>query len=282
MQSYFLVHDYDKTAAFTNTPSPNGWTVDLAYQSAIKDVLGDDGLRIFESQGGLRNRSPLEIVRDILETREAAELRQIANALVVTKLSYLIPEISDSWPLPTRGFKDYWNKIRDLNDENIDITMGIVSSGHAEFIRATFKVWDLPQPDILISEDDIRNMEIPSTDLRVKPGPLPLALAYEGWIHITGQERGISALSAPGKIAYFGDDSYKDGRMADMVGVPFGLFTTDGNTGGRKMVFSDWNKVSDILIQNQDLLAEGKPLGEILRPDKFQGIESVSNYAMRS
>jgi len=132
-KSYLLVFDFDGTAANTFEPNPRGIGVDKAYQFAVRDIFGQDGLDIYDDAGGLKNRAPEEIVVLILDAddkmleqaekcfdekcktlrrlvpegkgaplewvaSDKARLQKtIAEMLVLIKLSYLMDEIGSKF-----------------------------------------------------------------------------------------------------------------------------------------------------------------------------------------
>lgn len=65
----------------------------------------------------------------------------------------------------------------------------------------------MPPPDIIVAEDDTRNLNLPSK-IKIKPSPLPLSLVYGLW------EEQLKKKYFPidrKHIIYFGDDIIKDG-----------------------------------------------------------------------
>ncbi len=103
---YLIIVDFDETLAKTFSPSPNGITVQSAYSKAVKSIFGTSGLIIFEQQGGLNNRAPLEVVYDILRDGNKSELTAYAQNFLVKEGEYLdqliprekaIPLVWQSW-----------------------------------------------------------------------------------------------------------------------------------------------------------------------------------------
>jgi hypothetical protein len=201
MNRYLWSFDFDGTAAKTFEPSPAKIGVKEAYALAVKDVLGNRGLDIYNEKGCLKNQAPSELVASLLgspfrdslfahaksffETNQRYLLTQVpegkgvsleqwkedigivAELLVRQKLSYLLKQIGttfpdgDTWPRPCNGFRDFWTTIQDLKKERLPLDTSIISSGHDKFIKRTFQLWGLISPDILVTEDDIRGRKYP-------------------------------------------------------------------------------------------------------------------------
>ncbi len=217
---YLFVLDFDETIAHTFEPSPNKLDVAKSYSLAVREVLTEVGLGIYNEQGGLQNRAPQELVYDILASasdtqREiilyAAEkfleanrdglqglvpkgkgapliwsddsVSTVSELLVRAKLSYTLGEIGDEWPRPTKGFLDFYRSVDEHCDEDVAIDFAVVSSGHDLFIEKTFDTWGLKRPGILVTEDEIRGLKFPKeVERRVKPSAFPLALAHFKWM----------------------------------------------------------------------------------------------------
>jgi hypothetical protein len=251
-----IVTDFDGTAFDTFRPSPCGLGVVEAVEEAIRQVLGPVGVEIFHQIGGLKNRAPGELVRNILQHSELSCLRiarrffednvtslddcvpagkgwplqwtdncppeeVVTELFVRTKLRLLLAQISTAWPLPMMGFADFWRKAC----ADTRIGTAILSSGHEHFILRSLEAQSLPAPDSLVTDDDFRGGE-----RLEKPDP-------RLFVH-------VRASLADGKQAhhhavYIGDDPGKDGELARRAGVPFFHFGGDGCEG-----FSDWSDLS--------------------------------------
>lgn len=188
----------------------------------------------------------------------------------------------DIWPKPCAGFADFWKGLNALQDRGITMTTAIISSGHEFFIQNTFKLWGLPQPDILITEDDVRG-RISAADLHrwVKPGPLPLELAYQAWLKERGisQEHVLTTSNDNQYMWYFGDDARRDGVMALNAGIRFGHFHEDTprlylDRESKSVVFGDWAHINNLLEMYPSVLQDKKPVADFFVPEVV-GIEGA-------
>ncbi|OGK18150.1 hypothetical protein A3G67_00820 [Candidatus Roizmanbacteria bacterium RIFCSPLOWO2_12_FULL_40_12] len=223
---HLFILDFDGTIADTFTPSPNDIGVESSYFLAVADVLGEEGSKIYNEGGGLRNRAPQEVVYEILqnatstqrknlldcarsfllahgdelhdlvpegkglslEWREDDPVSIVSELVVRCKLGYSYGEIGGKWPLPTEGFIDFRRSLTQLNNDGVAVDLAIVSSGHDLFIDRVFKTWGLEAPSILITDDTLRGKKYPKeVERRVKPSAFPLALAHFEWL----KERGL-------------------------------------------------------------------------------------------
>lgn len=228
---------------------------------------------------------------------------EISELLVRQKLKYLVGQVGDLtasgeiWPMPTRGFAEFWkllNSLKEKNGEQFSITTGVVSSGHEVFIRKAFEEHHLTQPDILISEDDIRGRKNPPLEnpreaiRRYKPGLLPIALAHREWLKkldLTGNSFSLKdSKQSREKIMYFGDDLKKDGEMAFASDISFGHFKKDFDSPMQRdkkhITFGNWNEIGIIFSKKQSLLKDGAALREVFAADFFADIESHSGRAV--
>ncbi|MDO8503092.1 MAG: hypothetical protein Q7S60_00195 [bacterium] len=312
MNTYLLASDFDNTIAETLKPSPAAIGVEESTASAIKDVFGDTGLRIYRyGLGGLQNRSPSELVGLLLDGAPPALLESartfldgnlgrlsnqvpdkkgvplvwnpdnpdgVATELFVRqKLSYSLRQIGKfpdetTWPQPYEGFLEFWKALYGLKDRGLEIHTAVISSGHELFIQKTFSTWELPLPDILITEDDIRGRKYPlEMERRIKPGQLPMALAHLEWLRrqklLTGETKHMEvAQESKRRMIFFGDDPARDGKMAINAGIAFGLFAKHSrqngfNDGG--FIFSDWRRIAELLAVGKALF-DGRSIAEIL------------------
>ena len=314
MNGHLFLFDFDGSIAQTFKPGPFGISVKEAYERSIYDIFGGDGLVTYEQLGGLKNRAVSELVHDLFSrnvgltemtrgfyeknnnylrglvpegkgfdlTWDPERVEQIAGELLVRqKLSYLIGQIDvwengSVWPEPCNGFRQFWRVLNEIKCEDGScVSTGVVSSGHDLFIKRTFDVWDLPHPDFLVTEDDVRGRaELPDRiDLRVKPGPFPMMLAYERWRELQKRPFQNNEIHTPlvdgDHIMYFGDDPHKDGEMAVRNGVYFGLFGSDHS---KFYSFRDWQQMTGIFERDRGVFLEGRPLSELFYPRR-KGIE---------
>lgn len=205
----------------------------------------------------------------------------ITELLVRQKLQYLsdqigmvMPDTGERWPQQCRGFGVFWKHVQELKADGMQVKTAIISSGHDEFIRKTFATWDLPLPDYMVTEDDIRGRRYPEEmDRRVKPGTLQMALVHRMWMRdlgLTGKEFDMdTAAHLRDRIWYFGDDIKKDGGLAENSRIVFGLIVPGPgaiNDGGlRSFQFEDWQEVADVLEQaRHSLTEEGTHIRDVL------------------
>jgi hypothetical protein len=224
-QRELSANDFDGTIAITSEPAPNGMTVALAYEAAVQRVLGTNALSEYQAGGGLRNRAPSEVIIELAPTLETEAVRRKTEDLVSAKLSVLSDQVGQRlpdgafWPRPTEGFTDFWTKIT----AHPQMDTAIVSSGHQAFIERFYEVQDLPGPDLMVTDDDMRPlMEYLAPELCVKPGRLLLDIVHGRWLALHDIEPTYENLkTSRERIIYAGDDPNKDGGLADNAGVRF-------------------------------------------------------------
>jgi phosphoglycolate phosphatase-like HAD superfamily hydrolase len=224
MQRYFIVMDFDGTLAATFDRSPNGMDVKLAYDLAIREVFGQTGHELYIRDGGLRNREPGEVVKSVLQSLglyTADDARIATENVVRKKLSYLTPEISERWPRLYPGVKDFFKKVA---SEQLPIDLGIVSSGHNDFINEVFRFNDLVAPDILVTSDILRSRKRTEAE-SCKPHTYQLAEAHRQWnkANLNKQIPNDVESRNHGKpyMLYIGDDPIKDAGLAERAKIPF-------------------------------------------------------------
>lgn len=219
-----LASDFDGTIALTHEPAPNGMTVPLAYEVAVVRVFGHSALQQYQAEGGLNNRAPLEIVRQLAPGMDTSTLYQRAEDLVEVKLAHLMSEVGnrsadgERWPRPTSGFVSFWRGISPRSD----IDTAVVSSGHQAFIEKFFDVQGLGQPDILVTDDDMRPlMTTYEPEQLVKPSAFLLQMAHARSAARRRRLGLVPPVVPRDRVAYVGDDLVKDGRLADNAAVEF-------------------------------------------------------------
>lgn len=231
-----------------------------------------------------------------LTWRQGENTGVISEMLVRQKLRYLLDQVGekttngDLWPVPTRGFEDFWKNLISIQESipgAFKVTTGIVSSGHETFIRKVFDKRQLKQPDIIVTEDDVRGRKNPPLDnpreaiRRYKPGLLPIALGHREWLReqeMTGNNFSVSgAAQSRDRIIYFGDDLKKDGEMAFASRIFFGHYKYDAqsslNSQSSHITFNDWGEIGKLLKTRSGLLREGKSIGEVFSQDSLRYIE---------
>lgn len=195
--------------------------------------------------------SPLEWILSDLENH-----RTITEMLVLLKMSFLINEIGarynddTSWPEACPGFINFYGFLEKLNnDGGLDIQFAILSSGHDIFIQKTFELWGLKAPKIMLTDDDMRGANYPeSMDRRVKPSSYLFDLIQFQWLNsfmqLDNSARSIEQiLYYRDRMAYFGDDLIKDGKLARNARVPFFLLKNpvEEPRGGHR--YNRWSEI---------------------------------------
>ncbi|QQG44463.1 MAG: hypothetical protein HYW86_00920 [Candidatus Roizmanbacteria bacterium] len=226
-----------------------------------------------------------EMQNNQLTWDETSPEKTISQILVGQKLRHLLEEIGKSgedgqiWPQPCEDALIFLRTVDELKKEGVPIDMEIISSGHESFIRRTFDTYQLTQPDILVTEDDVRSRKYPTEmKRRVKPGQFPLALAHFKWLDEQGlidySVDGISvineAASSKKRIIYFGDSIEKDFLMAKR-----------GNIDSRLYPFTPWKVISETLVTKKHLL-DGQPIeGFFPMPDDLRETKEISVVGLK-
>lgn len=247
--SHLLASDFDGTIALTSVPSPRGVTVDLSYEMALREIFGENGVKVYEEVGRVQSKEPGELMAYILSTgdvlniplpTEGKSLPELTDELIQHKLGHILPEISPEWPLVAPGFEEFVEGVGSL-----PIELAVISNGHDEFIRRFFDVHELPQPGILVTSDTLRSNGVPQ---KFKPDPYSVELAIDHFTHLNG--------GRPVSILYVGDSEEKDGEMARNAGVPFGLinpeaeFSSSVNHGAHEIAFKDFAVLQRLLFRD--------------------------------
>ncbi|MDB5165047.1 MAG: hypothetical protein JWL89_673 [Candidatus Saccharibacteria bacterium] len=242
-----LASDFDETMAVTSEPAPNGMTVALAYEHAVQKVLGYNALEIYRTQGGLLNRSPVEVTAQLLPvTADDITVQQRSEDLVEAKLEVLSSQVGEllpdggRWPRPVAGFVNTWNAV----SEQPNITTGVTSSGHQPLIERFCDVQEVARPDIMVTDDDMRPLltHLP-TELCVKPGRLIIDLLQHRWLkHLELPVSHETLTFSRNYIVGVGDDGhYKDSRLADNAGIEFVKIDPEDPVPG-------WQAVGKLLV----------------------------------
>jgi hypothetical protein len=310
-RQYHLAFDFDGNMGDTFTPSPDGVGVEENYIDTLGQIFGPDILATYLEQGldnrapsevicdlaaihpDVTQKAKAHLEQN-LETLSAVMPRTVGKLAtwdttprvaatevyirqdLINSLHHIGLPLEDGrlWPLPCTGFDSFWRAIQDINEANdrFNLTTSVISSGYDEYIDKVFRVaWELPSPDIWVTDDFTRSRPHPVDHLRrVKPAPLGIALAHHAWLKkngLTGKDFDlISARHSKQRMAYFGDGAEKDGQMAARARVGFGLFnaTTKGIVNGQYTEFGDWRDLEDRLLQAEPELRNGRPLSAAL------------------
>ena len=311
---YLIAFDFDGTLADTFAKSPRGIGVNEASAKAVADVFGEEGRRAFAVIGGLKNRAPVELI-DMLssygdETLMTESARQyvrhhenefsdnvpegkgvslsalfhgggvshevLAEVFVRRKLSILIQEISKEWPRPMPGITDALAAIHALSNEGTPVRLAVLSSGHELFIRKCFETWGVPQPDILVTDDDLRGVKYRASHEKIKPSVHLLAKLHQAWRRARGLPPDDLNLSHERTMReegmfYMGDDIKRDGKLAMDHGVFFGwYYPTDDSAvaalNHHLFHFNHWDELTDFLTTPglSERLQRGEPFYALL------------------
>lgn len=221
----FIGYDFDGTVALTFTPSPHNITVASAYDTAIDHVFGASALAGYHASGGLGNRAPIEIVRQLAPDASNTEQAELLGQLDSVKLAMLLEEITGQWPQPTNGYLRFARYLQAARQHNNQITDAIVSSGHKPFITKTYEAWGIETPSIILAQEAISAMAAAENIATpTKPSTTILRFAHTLWRSHFGF---LPTMRIPidelARMKYVGDDEIKDGQMATDAGVEFYL-----------------------------------------------------------
>lgn len=208
-----LAADYDGTIALTGEVPIDGTDVSGAYARAISDRMGEETGQEFVERGGHLHRTPLEIVTDLRPDLRPETARRIALSVTADKLDILQSQIGrplangGRWPRPTEGFEELWQRAHAFRSDGGTIATAVISAGHTSFIKKWFEVFDLEDPDCIVSAEVVDNLalNVPLAET-VKPAPLPMRIAEAAL---------VSKYEGSGyPLVYAGDDLHKDGGLA--------------------------------------------------------------------
>jgi len=278
MNKHLVLTDFDGTLVNTYEDSPSGWNVEKASRVAIEEVLGEDGLRIFNEVGGVKSRAPIEIVRD---TQRALgnndELTvELTKSFVDKKLSLMIPAINEDWPRLYPGVHHF---LRKAGRDGYWFDVGILSSGHDLFIRRVLDVNGINSEDlIIVTSDSGLTRPFPERDT-FKPNPYQLAEAHHQWLmryedhppeEYNGSDIYIGRSLGKPNMLYVGDDPTKDGGLAEgsripYIHVPFTHPDFEPSADRGQLAVRDFIALDDILdYQQGDRLGVGHSFAEVL------------------
>lgn len=303
---YLIATDFDGTLFQTSEPSPKGMTVLKAYVQSLDDLFGEGFGKLFFSINEFDGESPSQIVQGVLSmqdkqlVRNAKQIHEdhngnfptiipesqdgtipwndenpqtaLTSMLVIRKLGYLLQEIGkpdklgDLWPLPCEGALDFLKTLEDLKGRDVPIDLAIISSGHESFIKKTLGAWNIPSPDILVTEDSVRTRAFPQeAERKFKPGVLPVALAHFQWLKNQGilasRENGYDTRT---RIMHIGDNPTKDLVMASRAGVKSNFLYPA----------TPWMSIIKALTTNRESL-DGRPFDEIFA--RRNGVEAYAH-----
>jgi hypothetical protein len=228
-------HDYDGTTNDTGEEAPGIKTVNDGYKEGLDEAFGSEAVDVFVAQGGHNHRTPPQIVEDVATALklglEPADLLSKSEQVVDIKQSILFDQIGvrltdgSLWPRITDGFREYWEGIYTASAGGSLIDTAVLSSGHTPFIKKSYAVHGLPQPDFMVTEEVINEFLLNSIppEYRSKPAPLPLSILKIAWAASYGRaihESGLSQ-SMNSQILLVGDSKRADGGLAKATGVHY-------------------------------------------------------------
>lgn len=218
-----LATDFDGTVAQTFEKSPSGIGVHEAYDHAIDEVLGPSAVDKYHSDGGLRNRSVVEVVKDLSPESLEFDLDLLVSKLTVSKLAVLMGEIGTRfddgaiWPRPTNGYLVLLEELLAVKNDGRQIDTMIISSGHEAFIRLVYEKWSVQQPDYVVAQDRLVYLGLGN---EAKPSRKIMDAAIKTWADDYEADADNSD-HIKSRVVYVGDDDTKDGDMARDSGVEF-------------------------------------------------------------
>ena len=200
----------------------------------------------------------------------------MAEMLVRVKMRHFWPEIGSRfpdgriWPEPCAGFLEFYREFRSFAERSatpeIRIELGILSSGHDHFITKCFQAWEVPCPDLLVTDDLMRSSACQhmAPEKKTKPAVGPFEMLQRQWSQKFGEEQEES------RALYVGDSVKSDGGLAENLGICFVWFNpakqAQPNFSGDIHSIADWRELEPILRpQTIDRLEQGVNLSRIVK-----------------
>jgi len=106
--------DFDGTCANTFSSSPNGIDVHKAYSFAVRDVLGQEALASYISLGGLHNRTPVQVVRELLRIGDRKKFTETAMRYFEGNQTYVEELVPISMGIPINFDVDLEGSVTEL------------------------------------------------------------------------------------------------------------------------------------------------------------------------
>lgn len=217
-----VVKDFDGTVARTFEKSPEGIGVIESHVMAIDEMFGAKAVDTFIKNGGLRNRSALEVVQEAEPGVSGTALAELVARFIDTKLGISLEQIGtrfpdgNVWPRPTPGYLEHRAAVEGARQQGVMIDDAILSSGHEPFIKKTYAAWGVGLPLHIVAEDTVRGMalQFPPEQL-IKPSPKLMEVVVNKWRE-SFQLADVPYLtpSDTRQVVYIGDDLNKDGELA--------------------------------------------------------------------
>jgi hypothetical protein len=214
---------------------------------------------------------------------EGNSLSVITELFVRVKLKLLTAQIGMScedgslWPSSCPGFIDLWRGMLAFNETSSDVKFvpGIISSGHDIFIQRCFRMWGLPEPGLMVTDDTMRSPAYAHLSVaeRTKPQVGPVRVLCEQWLKKQGRIVDGDPLSCiEGRGFYGGDGLQADGKLAENLGLCFLWFNPEGKYRGSSRTHQvvnvrDWREIIGSLTSRKGvgMMRVGLPFAHIAR-----------------
>ncbi len=197
------------------------------------------------------------------------DLTFMVEMLVFAKLQRLHSELGSrfpndvSWPAPCAGFEHFMdavaqnNRQKDRRDKNF-IHIAVISSGHDIFIRRCFKKEQFQVPQTMVTDDDMRTVNLKSMELKrkVKPGTFGITTLHSRLFKLLNGRRPATGedlqkgLAMKQDMVLIGDSLEKDGGLAANYGIRFLLYDPDRKHPGLNhgnASFHHWSDLANLL-----------------------------------
>lgn len=226
-----LSMDFDGTISRTSETGPSIHSVDDAYHEAVREVLGEGAAEAYIEGDAPhhQDRTPGEIVRSLDPNLGPDEHKVATMQVVGVKLEILTAQIGKllpdetRWPRLVDGFEDTWAIVNNARDEGMPIGTAIVSAGHTRFQQRVFDQWNIPYPDMFLTDDVVSAMAInmPAGKL-AKPSSFLINLARNLYLQKLDLERNPGLQYLRGSVldcVHVGDSPKKDRGAAIRAGA---------------------------------------------------------------
>ncbi len=164
------------------------------------------------------------------------------------------------WPEPCAGFLQFYGALRTFASHcvlrGIRLEFGIVSSGHDRFIERCFDAWQVPRPELMVTDDLMRSplcSHIPP-ERRIKPQTGSFEM-------LRGECRTKFGCEAASET-YIGDSLRADGGLAKNLDIGFIWFNPDSQSipslADNVLPISDWRELMQALCPSTiDMVLKG-------------------------
>lgn len=214
MISNFVI-DFDGTIADTLTRNTNGIGVDEGYEYAIRTIFGNEGLISYRKIGGLKNRAPTELVKELLrEDNNSLLFNKARNFYYERKglFENLVPEEKGfllKWPKEARSLDEI--TLRTISEMVVRIKLSFLMK-EVGTMQENEKTWPEPCRGFIAFFEFIHKMN------KKKEGTfriIILSSGHEFFIKKVFRSWGISPL--PDMLT---DDDLRDSSLKETVAKP--------------------------------------------------------------